>query len=194
MSIHTYFNKLDKTKRVLSLISLVLFAFILAIVLAISGLYFYGKKNIIENPAKAIKESRAICNFTVPEGYKITLLAAFSSYKCASMYDSKNMNSIVLTLFPPESGMGVDQVAASSKQMLTSSSKIKYVEAGKKTVIIRGETVGLFILEGVNKENRRRRDWVGAFKGDNGTVALSIGGWEENWDELTFTKFIQSIH
>lgn len=188
-------------KQLFTLIGVLALACLCVAALSFAGLAYVGNKTIsnLDNPANAQKIASSIVDYTVPSGYKQIAMDMVVSKYVVLIPDPEGSSGsgpmIMLMAYPPNSNLNEKQMQEELERVFArqSGQNVDMHVVETKTVLIRGKSEKVSVLEGTDRNGYQMRQWFTVFAGKNGLVMLMIQDNKGKWKEQLVNDFIASI-
>jgi hypothetical protein len=170
--------------------------------LGIGGLIALGSfgrfvaRTIKTDPTEIARTAENIAQFTPPAGYKVNAMSIFGLDTIMVVPPNPGNPIFMLIKYPTsgyfDSDLFQSQIERSIGQQYFGRG-ITFRNIGQTTAYFRGQKVNLMILEGTTNSGKTIIEEIGAFRGNNGPVFLTILGERDSWNQTTIDAFLNSI-
>lgn len=185
------------TKIVLIIIGIVVILCICVVVGAVLALRIAGstiQQSITTDPTQAAAKAEDIALYNIPYGYEQGVMSVFGFDMVVLSAD--NQPVIMLMQFPEASNVDPKEMEKTMQQAIGQQFNqrgLTFSLVDQKKVLIKGQEVTLFISEGKDADGNAFREATTSFKGNNGTVLLTVMGDVNVWNQTAIEVFLKSI-
>ncbi len=152
------------------------------------------QQSITSDPTQAAAKAQNIALYNIPYGYEQGVMSLLGFDMVVLSAD--NQPVIMLMQFPESANLDPEEMEKTMQQAIGqqfSQRGLTFSLVDKKQVLIKGQEVTLFISEGKDSDGNPFREATTSFKGNNGTVLLTVMGDARTWNQTAIEVFLKSI-
>lgn len=154
------------------------------------------KQSTTNDPAKVSEASKAIADYTIPEGYKQSMSMSIMGITMVGMTGAESNDLIMLIQYP--AGMQVNQAQMEEQlrktmQQGSNSQNYTFTQTGTLERVIRGQKVTLSVSESNPTSGNTVRQALGVFQGKGGLAMVMIMGSVDTWNQEAIDTFLSSM-